>query len=220
MTLEETEQEGRRLHRNEWSPCQIEREAMPREQTCPSERLLLSALTSAGADLHWMESPERECIQFELLAGRNVVANLRFSDPPSSTAIGQIASGAWVFADEGFVRPCISVRSVPGDVRLATYRSRFAGLSGHLEFFNGPKFRWRRLGLGNRGCRFENAVGESLVAVEIKCCRSWLTGSRVIGGLVCVEPHACILSELMLLVLLSWYLIVLPGYYVRFQISP
>ena len=217
----ETEQEHGVLNREDRSPCQIQREAILRGQTMSSDRLVFAVLTSpARADLCWVESREAPCIQFELLAGNDIVASLRFTDPPNSMATGQSASGAWVFEDEGLVIPRISVRSVPGGVPLAAYRAGFLGLAGHLEFFDGRRFCWRRVGLGTQACRFENAAGAPLIAVEIECCRSWLFGSRVIGGLVCIEPHSYVLSELMLLVLLSWYLSVLPGYCARFQVSP
>jgi hypothetical protein len=190
---------------------QVQREAGQRRQTTSEEGPALAAFPlPAGADLFWIKCAEPPCLNYQLQAGDDVVARLRFSHPLDSAATGESATGAWTFAEESLLRPHVSVRTLPGKRPLAAYRSGFLGLSGQLEFVDGRRFCWRRWGLHTWDCCFENAQGTSLVAVDAKCCRSWLFGSRLMGGLVRIEPGADALSELMVLVLLSWYLLVLP----------
>lgn len=164
----------------------------------------------AGADLRWIRDRESPGRGYLLQAGGELVGRLHFSDPLDSTATGESAVGSWIFMEEGLLRPRVSVRSLPGKRHVAVYRCGLLGLSGHLEFGDGRRFCWRKRGLHRSDCCFENAQGMPLVAVEAECCRSWLFGSRFMAGLVRIEPGACALSELMLLLLLSWYLLVLP----------
>jgi hypothetical protein len=200
---------------------QVQREATQRRHTMSNERSAFTVLSSlAGTDLCWVKSREPACVHFQLRAGSDVVASLRFRDPLGTAATGESANGAWFFVEEGLLRPYVSVRTGPGETPLAAYRSTLLGFSGYLDFIDGRRFCWRRLGVRTPACCFDNAQGAPLVAVEVECCRSWLFGSRLIGGNVRVEPDAYMLSELMLLVLLSWYLVVLPRHEARFQILP
>ena len=159
--------------------------------------------------LCWVELREVPCTQFELRAGDDAVAGLRFSDPAGFVAIGESASGAWILSDEGLIGPRITVRSAADQVVLAVYKPKLLGLPGALEFFDGRKFYWRRLGLFSAAYRFDDAEGKPLIVVRYECSRSWLFGPRVLRGFVEIEPHTDMISELMPLLLLSWRLILL-----------
>lgn len=186
-----------------------------------NEALVLEALIlPVETGLCWVEGRELACTQFELRAGEDAVAGLRFSDAAGFVAIGESASGAWILTDEGLIGPRISVRSAADQVVLAVYKPKLLGLPGILEFFDGRKFYWRRLGLFSAAYRFDDAEGKPLIVVRCKCSRSWLFGPRVFRGFVEVEPDAGVMSELMPLLLLSWYLILLQRNDARFLLIP
>jgi hypothetical protein len=173
----------------------------------PSEDLVFSAITSQlSAGLCWVE--RAAYTEFSLQTGEDIVATLRLSDPAGSVATGRSASEAWSFEDEGLVKPCVLARLLPEKVPLAVHQCKFPGLPSSLEFPDGRRFRWRRLGFFTRAYRFEDAENKPLIVVRFDCCRSWLSGSRVIRGSVDIQPKAYMLSELTLILLLSWYLIV------------
>jgi hypothetical protein len=193
-------------------------ETRQRSQAMSKEGLAFAALTPLlPADLCWVKSREPAGVHYQLRTESDLVASLRFSDPLDSAATGESANGAWILVEEGLLRPHISVRTMPGDRPLAAYRSRPLGLSGYLDFLDGRRFCWKRSGLRTFACRFDNAQGTPLVAVEGECSKSWLFGSRLLRGFVRIEPCAYNLSELMPLVLLSWYLMVLPRNEAGFQ---
>jgi hypothetical protein len=200
---------------------QVQREAGQAQQTVLAEGPALATLSlPAGADLLWVKCTQPPCLHYQLQAGGDVVARLRFSHPLDSAATGECATGAWIFVEEGLLRSHVSVRSLPDRKPLAAYRSGLLGQPGLLEFVDGRRFCWRRRGLHASDRCFENAQGTSVVAVEAECCQSWLFGSRLRGGQVRIEPGTHALSELMVLVLLSWYLLVLPCNEAAFRCPP
>lgn len=165
---------------------------------------------AASADLHWIRTQEPPGCCYHLQAGGDRVAHLRFCDPLDSTATGESASGSWLFVEEGLLRPHIVVRSLSDDRPVAAFRSGLLGRSGRLELADGRCFCWRSGCFRSWECWVENAQGAALMTMETECCRSWLSGPRLIGGRVRITPGGAALPELMLLVLSSWYLLVLP----------
>lgn len=167
---------------------------------------------AASADLRWIRTQEPQGCCYHLQAGGDRVARLCFRDPLDWSATGESASGSWLFVEEGLLRPYVVVRSLSDDRTVAACRSGLLGRSGRLELADGRYFCWRRGRFRAWECCVENAQGAALMAVEAECQRSWLSGPRLMGGRVRITPGAVALPELMLLVLLSWYLLVLPEY--------
>jgi hypothetical protein len=174
----------------------------------------------AEAGLCWLESKDPAFADFELRSGEDVVASLRFSDPAGLLAVGESANGAWTLTDEGMVRPRIRVQSLADQATLAVYKSRLPGMPGTVEFFDGRKLCWRRLGFFAAAYRFEDAESRPVVVVRFQCSRSWLFGPRVTKGSVEIDQHTYGLAELIPLLLLGWYLTVLQQNHVRFLILP
>ncbi len=186
-------------------------------ETAPAFKPLAPA---ASADLRWIRTQECPGCSYLLQAGDDRVAHLHFRDPLDWSATGESASGSWLFVEEGLLWPHIVVRSLPDDLPVATFRSGLLGRSGRLELANGRCFCWRRGRFRSWECCVENAQGAALMAVEAECRRSWLSGPRLMGGRVRITPGAVALPELMLLVLSSWYLLVLPEYQARCRCPP
>jgi hypothetical protein len=191
------------------------------DHTMADEGLPLGALTPlVETGLCWVGEKGLSFTKFELRAGEDIVARLRFSDAAGSVAIGESARGDWIFANEGLMKPCITVRSMADQVALAVYKPRLVCLPGTVEFLDGRRFCWRRIGLFPAAYRFDDAEGKPLMVIRFRCCRSWLFGPREFRGLVKIEPHAYAVSELMPLLLLSWYLVVLQRNKGRLEILP
>jgi hypothetical protein len=186
-----------------------------------SDRVVLGATTPpVESDLCWVEGDERACAHFELRAGEESIASLRFCDPAGLAAVGESKAGAWILVDEGLLRPRIIVRSLPDDTAVAVYRPRPLGHTGTLAFLDGREFHWRRLGFLATSYRFEGTDGSPVVAIGLESRRSWLFGPREFRGLVAIEPRTTSIGELLPLLLLSWYLVVLQQANERFQSLP
>jgi hypothetical protein len=90
----------------------------------------MSTLREAvGQDLAWIQ-PTRMQQAFELHAGDNVVATLRFER--ASLAIGEADVHRWTFKREGFWHPRVTVRLPDSDDNAATFQPSWAG-GGTLE---------------------------------------------------------------------------------------
>jgi hypothetical protein len=174
----------------------------------------------AEAGLCWVETKDPALADFELRSGEAVVASLRFRDAAGFVAIGESAGGAWTLTDEGLVRPRVRLTSLDDQATLALYKSRLPGLAGTVQFFDGRRLCWRRFGFCATTYRFVDAEGRPVVAVRCQCSRSRLFGPRVTKGFVEIEPHAYGTMELILLLLLGWYLTVVQKNSVRFLICP
>jgi len=179
-----------------------------------------SLIDLAEAGLCWVEGKDPAFADFELRSGEEVVAGLRFRDPAGFGAVGQSADGAWTLTDEGLVRPRVRVRSRGDTETLALYKSRLPGLAGTVRLFDGRRLCWRRFGFWSRTYRLEDADGRPVVTVNFECSRSRLFGQRVTKGSVELEPQTYGSRELILLLLLGWYLTVVQRNSVRFLICP
>jgi hypothetical protein len=186
-----------------------------------SDRAVFGAtMPPVETGLCWVEREERTCAQFELRAGEELVASLRFCDPAGLAAVGESSDGAWMLVDEGLLRPRIIVRSLPDDDAVAIYKPRSFGRAGTLAFLDGRQFHWRRLGFLATSYRFEGAAGSPVIAIGLECRRSWLFGPREFRGFVEIEPRTASIGELLPLLLLSWYLVVLQRASERFRSLP
>jgi hypothetical protein len=185
------------------------------------EQPILRPLVSAAeGDLCWVESREHPCMEFHLLTAEDIVASLTFLDPAALTAVGRSLGEAWVLADEGLLRPRITIRSLTDQCVLAVYRPRLLCLPGVLELVDGCTFHWRRVGFLPATYRFDGLKGQPLVTTRFECCRSWLFGRKEFRGFVEIGADAHMMSDLVPVLLFSWYLITLPRLKERLQLLP
>jgi hypothetical protein len=141
----------------------------------------------AGQELLWVQ-PVADQRAYELRAGEEVVATLGWQR--RSLAVAEAAGHLWTFKRQGLWHPRVTVRAAGTDVDVAVFHPSWMG-GGTLELAPGRRLvlRWQTEWV------WQDEVGATLV--------------HFTEGPVEITPSAASLSDLSLLVLLGWYLLVL-----------
>jgi hypothetical protein len=139
---------------------------------------------------------------YELRAGDEVIATLRWEQAFGTLATAESADGVWTFKREGFFQPRVTIRRSGSETNVAVFRPRWTG-SGVLEFPDGRAFHWKHTNFWYSQWAWEGANGGQMLRLKNDCA---LLRSE---GHVEVESIAQTLAELPLLTLLGWYLILL-----------
>jgi hypothetical protein len=140
---------------------------------------------------------------FTLLSGDSTVATLEWRTRGGSLATVRTASEEWTLTRGGFLNPHIWLRS--GKTALAR-------LSVHLNYHQidlagGRSYRFRRAGLLVAAWQVTSMEGKEVLHVE-----PVREGHHLSAGAVVVAPGATDLPELLLLMVLTWYFIVLAWF--------
>lgn len=153
-----------------------------------------------GLPLQWMQpSARREA--YELRAGEDVIATLRFRSMFGSMATAETADDCWTFKRVGIWKTRVTVRRCDADQDLAVFYNHTWQDGGALELASGRRF----LASTNTWLtRYEikDEAGDSLLVFNI-------------GGIfrqsawVEIQPAAAGLAELPMLISLGWYLAVM-----------
>jgi hypothetical protein len=176
---------------------------------CSSGAVAVRALSSAvGTDLCWIQ-PKGLGRHFELRAGDDVLAILRFETLCGSLARAESADGSWTFKRVGFFKPRVTVRKAGEEVNLAVYTPRWTGREGALEFPDGRVFSWKQTNFWAARYQITDAVGNLLASFQSGIDKSKLSDIFKTQARVEIDLRGRALPELPLLVLLGWYLIVL-----------
>lgn len=93
----------------------------------------------AGKGLKWSQ-PSALRMEYELRAGDDLAAVLRFPSSFNSYAKAEGADGCWTFERVGFWRNKTVVRSCGSRDAIAVYRNSRWGSGGMLELADGRKF--------------------------------------------------------------------------------
>jgi len=135
---------------------------------------------------------------FELRAGSEVLATLKWEKMVGSLATGKTADGSWTLKRGGFLRPYVTVRVAEAEADLAVLRHGARG-EGRLQFSDGRGAFWRPTHQRRGEMAFADSSG------------TWLICFRPISKLfkfevdVEIAPTALGLSELSLLALVGFY---------------
>lgn len=156
----------------------------------------MRSLSDAGAcQLVWTPVKGR---LFELRAGSEVLAALRWEKMVGSLATGQAADGSWTFKRGGFLRPYVTVRVAQSAADLAVLHHGARG-EGRLQFGDGRWFFWKPTHRRRGEMAFADGQDKTLI-----CFRP--AGSLVKFEVeVQIAPAALRLPELSLLALLGFY---------------
>ena len=151
--------------------------------------------------LRWLRagptSPE-----FQLLSGPVLVGSLSWTRARGSLALARIALREFTIKRVGFLNPHITVRRKGEEKDLARLTSH---LSHHrIELAGGAHYDLKRAGLLVPAWQLLSDDGTELAHVE-----PVREGRRLDGGTVQVSAPARDLTELPLLLFLTWYFIVL-----------
>lgn len=165
----------------------------------------MQALLETGRhELVWTQ-PRARTPAYELYAGEDLVATLHWR---GSLAEACTAGCQWTFERGGLWHPHVTVRAAGSDADLATFTARWTG-TGTLECGGGRCFQWRAQDVWHTHWAWQDAEGTTLMRIGAQAKSE--QGGRASKGLVELTPAAVGLTELPLLVLLGWYLVVLQA---------
>src|SRR6185436_3064756 len=91
-----------------------------------------------SSDLKWVQ-PSAFKMDYELRAGDEVAARLRFRSAFGSFATGESADGCWTFKRVGFFQTRITIRECGEETDIATFTNSTWSGGGTLEFTGGTK---------------------------------------------------------------------------------
>jgi hypothetical protein len=153
-----------------------------------------------GRRLRWTQ-PHVFRREYELRAGEDVLATLRFEGVFGRTARAGAAEGTWIFQETGFPGRRTVVRREGSDVELATYSRRWRG--GTLEFAGGRSFIAKSLKFWPPEWGFTDREDHPLVRFRPEL-NPFKASARVT-----IERRADSLEELPLLLLVGWHAAIL-----------
>jgi hypothetical protein len=154
-------------------------------------------------ELTWAQ-PRKHKREYELRAGTEVVATLRWQNRHSQVAAGEAAQGRWTFERLGFLHPHVEARQDQSDLELARFQPHWRG-GGTLEFPDGRRFDLRPTSFWNAEWAWTTTNNDLLLRITRE--------SRRVQhkGYVDLLPTASDIPELSLLILLGWYLVLLTA---------
>lgn len=151
-------------------------------------------------ELKWTQ-PAALKMQYELHAGEELAARLAFRSSFGSFAMGQSADGCWTFKRAGFFQTRVTIRVCNEETDIAVFRNNTWSGGGSLELRGGRKLL-ATTNLWQTNLEFKTESGETLIRFK--------SGGVIhLSALVEIQPTAAGLTELPLLVMLGWYLIVM-----------
>jgi hypothetical protein len=165
--------------------------------------MALAPLSSVDRSaLRWLRGQESP-VTFSLLSGDSTAVTLEWGPKGGSLAVARSASEEWTLKRGGFLNPHITVRS--GERTLA----RLSVHMNHhqIDLPEGRSYRFHRAGILVPAWQVTSPTGKEVLHVE-----PVREGRHLRAGAVLVAPDAMDLPELLLLVVLSWYFIVLAWF--------
>lgn len=152
--------------------------------------------------LQWMQASAGERT-YELHAGEDVVATLRWQKSGGSLALAESAEGHWTFKRTGFFSPKVTVRVVGTESDIAVFMPDWFAGRGTLELAGGHRFRWATTSFWRSEMAFCSEAGQPLVHYKPECVL------QLAAAKVEIDQTGASIPELSLLVLLGWYFILL-----------
>jgi hypothetical protein len=160
-----------------------------------------SIRTADGGELVWQQ-PQALRQEYELRAGDDILATVRWQKHAGTLALAATADGRWTFKRQGFWRPRVTARAAGSDVDIATFEAAWNG-GGTLALEDAEYVRWAAGNFWQSQWAWLDADGAPLVSFHN---RQHLLKS---GARVDLAPSAASRPDLPLLVTLGWYLLVL-----------
>jgi len=153
-----------------------------------------------GRELEWVQ-PSAWKMEYELRAGDELIATLRFRSSFGSFATAESADGCWTFKRVGFWQTRVTIRGCGSEMDIAMFKNNTWSGGGTLELPDGRKvLATTNLWLTN--FEFKTEAGETLVRFK--------TGGLVhLSAKVEIQPAAAGVPELPWVVMFGWYLAVM-----------
>jgi hypothetical protein len=151
--------------------------------------------------LRWLRTTP-SVLEFHLLSSDATLASLAGSKPHGSLALAETRESQWTIKRIGFLHPHVTVRRTGESKDLARLSNH---MSHHrIELAGGATYDLKRAGLLVPAWQLFSKTGEELLHIE-----PVREGRRLDGGTAQVAAAARTLAELPLLLVLTWYFIVL-----------
>ncbi len=165
--------------------------------------MALTALSAVDASaLRWLKTAERP-VAFSLRAGDAELAQLSWVRPGGSLATAKTADATWTLKRAGFLQPTILVRDPVDPQAVARLTAHLA--RHEVTLGSGATYRLRRVSHLIPAWRLTTDRGEEVLHVEP------VPEGRALGaGAVVVSAPTT--PEVLLLLVLSWYFIVLSWF--------
>jgi hypothetical protein len=161
----------------------------------------LAAFSSVDRSaLRWLRTAESPP-EFRLLSGDTTIATLSWAARGGSRAKGTTKEAIWTFKRSGFLAPSIQVRLEGHDAPVARLLAHFR--HHEIRIGAGPSFRLGHVSHLLPAWRLTTDAGEEVLHLEPVAERGALQGGAVVVSSQRDAP------ETLLLVVLSWYFIVL-----------
>ena len=146
---------------------------------------------------------------FELRLNDDLYGTLNFPKSTGSLAEVESFDGKWSFKRIGIFYTKITIRELGNENDLAVFKPNLMASSGLLEFANGTSFTWEAANFWATRFEFKDSAGNLLVTfragVDDPKLKDWFkTQARVE-----ITEQAKNLSELSVIILLGWYLIII-----------
>jgi hypothetical protein len=149
--------------------------------------------------LKWVQ-PGMFKTHYELRAGDEIAATLRFRSSFGTLATGQSADGCWTFKRVGFLQTRVTIRECDRETDTAVFRNTWSG-GGTLELSGGRKLQ-ANTSLWQSKIEFKKETGETMLLFN-------RGGVIHPSAEVVIEPEADKMAELPWLLMLGWYLTVM-----------
>ena len=170
--------------------------------------IFMEPLTSNhDSKLSWVQ-PKTFERQFELRAGGKLFGTLRLEKALGTLATAHAATGTWTFKRSGFLNPRVTVREAGGETDAAVFWPRVWG-GGWLDYPTGKRFQWKSMNFWGSAWAFTGMQGETVFTMRPGSEESRLSDLLKNQALVDVDAHAYDLTELPLLLMLGWYLMIM-----------
>lgn len=140
--------------------------------------------------------------EYELMAGGETVARLRWPSAWGSLAEATCTEETWTFKRVGFWRTRSTIRIAGSDGDIATFDPRWTG-NGELTLVSGAKYRWEGTNLWATKFAWRDAAEQDLVQFGSSA------GLTKMGATVEIRSAGAALADLPLLVLYGYYLLVM-----------
>jgi hypothetical protein len=153
-----------------------------------------------GRELEWVQ-PSAWKMAYELRAGDELIATLRFRSSFGSFATAESADGCWTFKRVGFWQTRVTIRGCGSETERAMFRNNTWSGGGTLELPDGRKI------LANTNfwqTNFELMPEGGAALVRFK-----IGGLMHLSAKVEIQPDIAGVPELPWLVMFGWYLVVM-----------
>ncbi len=153
-----------------------------------------------GQELKWVQ-PSAWKMEYELRAGDELIATLRFRSSFGSFATAESADGCWTFKRVGFWQARVTIRGCGSDMDLAMFKNDTWSGGGTLELSGGRKIL-ASTSFWQTNFEFKTEADEILVRFK--------PGGLVhFSAKVDIQPNASGVPELPWIVMFGWYFAVM-----------